>query len=40
MRVKFQYEGNPGEMNLMVQVTARFELANLTGSGYRELTVR
>ena len=23
------YEGNPGEINLMVQVSARFELANL-----------
>ena len=33
------YEGNPGEINLMVQVSTRSELANLR-FGYRELTVR
>ena len=28
-KISVMYEGNPGEINLMVQVSARFELANL-----------
>ena len=28
-KISVMYEGNPGEINLMIQVSARFELANL-----------